>query len=136
MARDRDGGGERGAVDPAGALDVEEPGGEGGAGRAAGDEGVRVARATERAAWTIDASGLLRNARTGSAAFAMDSGASTISMPGVPSTSDRSASPGPNRRIRIPPAAASAAPAATSAGPRSAPLASTATVTVIAGAGS
>ena len=43
IARDRDLRGERGAQDPAVALDVEQPGGERGAGRAGGDERVGVA---------------------------------------------------------------------------------------------
>src|SRR4051812_15836227 len=84
--------------------------------------------ATARAARTIEDSGAARTATTGSAAFAIDTGASTIS---TPSGASPISSAGPNRRTRTPPAAASAAPAATSAGPRSAPLASTATVMLI-----
>src|SRR6478672_2595730 len=80
--------------------------------------------ATARAAWTIDAVGFARTARTGSALLAIDSGASTIS---TPSGAGPSSAAGPNRITRDPRAAASAAPAATSAGPRSAPLQSTAT---------
>ncbi len=80
--------------------------------------------ATARAAITIDASGVARAALAGSAAFAIDTGASTTSTPAGGSPSSAA---GPNRSTRAPRAAASAAPAATSAGPRSAPLQSTAT---------
>src|SRR5271154_6185517 len=80
--------------------------------------------ATATAACTIDASGLARAALTGSELLAIDTGASTTST--SPGTSP-SCSAGPNRITRAPAPAAIAAPAATSAGPRSAPLQSTAT---------
>src|SRR5271157_5591248 len=80
--------------------------------------------ATALAACTIDACGVVRAALAGSALLAIDTGASTISThsPGSPSCSA-----GPNRITRTPLPAAIAAPAATSAGPRSEPLQSTAT---------
>ena len=81
--------------------------------------------ATARVARTIDASGFARLARTGSGALAMETGASTTS---IPSATSPNCSAGPKSTTRTPCWAASAAPAATSAGPRSAPLASTATV--------
>ena len=81
--------------------------------------------ATARVARTIEASGFARLARTGSGALAMETGASTTS---IPSATSPNCSAGPKSTTRIPCCAASAAPAATSAGPRSAPLASTATV--------
>src|SRR4051794_41010069 len=79
--------------------------------------------ATALAACTIDASGVWRTALTGSGALAIDTGASTTSMP---SATSPIWSAGPNRTGVTPRWAAMAAPAATSAGPRSAPLASTA----------
>src|SRR3954447_14405101 len=81
--------------------------------------------ATARTARTIEESGLPRTARAGSGSLAIETGASTTSTPG---TSPSSAA-GPYRITRIPPAAARAAPRATSTGPLSAPLTSTATVT-------
>src|ERR1700679_2105174 len=78
------------------------------------------------AACTIDASGVERTAKAGSAALAIEIGASTTS---TPSGTGPISAAGPNRITRVPAAAAIAAPAATSAGPRSAPPASTATVT-------
>src|SRR3954452_823122 len=81
--------------------------------------------ATALTAWTIDASGMVRAARTGSATLAIDTGASTTSTPSAGSTSPI----GPNSSTRTPSRAAAAAPRATSPGPRSAPFASTATVT-------
>jgi hypothetical protein len=66
---------------------------------------------------------VLRAAPTGSAALAIDIGASTIS---TPSGISPSSAAGPNSSTRAPAAAAIAAPAATSDGPRSAPLQSTA----------
>ena len=83
--------------------------------------------ATALAAWTIEASGVERTAKAGSAALAIDTGAS---MTSTPSGTGPISSAGPNRRTLVPAAAAMAAPAATSAGPRSAPPASTATVTM------
>src|SRR5579872_3420057 len=80
--------------------------------------------ATARAACTIEAEGVLRAAITGSAAFAIETGASTSS---TPAGSSPSCAAGPNSSTRAPCSAASAAPAATSPGPRSAPLQSTAT---------
>src|SRR5437588_6712670 len=80
--------------------------------------------ATARAACTIEASGLLRAASAGSELLAIETGASTISSV---SEGSPSCARGPNRITRAPPATAIAAPAATSAGPRSAPLQSTAT---------
>ena len=78
--------------------------------------------ATARAARTIEASFVERAARAGSAALAIDTGASTtVTWSG---TSPISAA-GPKRMTGTP---ASAAPSATSRAPRSAPLASTATV--------
>src|SRR3954447_13461147 len=81
--------------------------------------------ATALTAWTIDASGMVRAARTGSATLAIDTGASTTSTTSAGSTSPI----GPNSSTRTPSRAAAAAPRATSPGPRSAPFASTATVT-------
>src|SRR3954470_23958009 len=78
-------------------------------------------RATARAARTIEASGVERAARAGSAALAIETGASTTSMPS--GTAPISAA-GPNSVTGTP---ARMAPSATSRGPRSAPLASTAT---------
>jgi hypothetical protein len=83
--------------------------------------------ATALAAWTIEASGVERTANAGSAALAIDTGASTTS---TPSATGPISPWGPNRITCVPAAAAVAAPAATSAGPRSAPPASTATVTI------
>src|SRR6185312_12731984 len=85
--------------------------------------------ATALAAWTIEASGVERTAKAGSAALAIETGASTTS---TPSATDPISPAGPKSRTRVPAAAARAAPAATSAGPRSAPPASTATVTTAA----
>src|SRR5271154_5774277 len=79
--------------------------------------------ATALAAWTIEASGVARAALTGSELLAIDTGASTIC---TPPGSSPSSSAGPKRITRTPALAAIAAPAATSAGPRSAPLQSTA----------
>src|SRR5580704_18108113 len=79
--------------------------------------------ATALAALTIDASGVALAAAAGSALFAIDTGASTTS---TSAGSSPSSSRGPNRIIFDPALAAIAAPAATSAGPRSAPLQSTA----------
>src|SRR5271165_3101872 len=80
--------------------------------------------ATALAACTIEASGVARAAPTGSALLAIDTGASTTSTPAgrLPSCPA-----GPNRITRTPRPTAIEAPAATSAGPRSAPLQSTAT---------
>ena len=69
---------------------------------------------------------------TGSAALAIDTGASTTSTPAGDRRRSRAAGPNSSDADALA-AAASAAPAATSAGPRSAPLASTATVMVIGG---
>src|SRR6185312_3485198 len=80
--------------------------------------------ATALVASTIDASRVVRAAATGSAALAIETGASTTSTPAGGSPSSAA---GPNRSTRAPWAAAIAAPAATSDGPRSAPLQSTAT---------
>src|ERR1700722_19471117 len=85
---------------------------------------------TAIAACTIEACGASRTALIGDGSLAIDSGASTISIPSPPSPS---AAAGPNRITLTPWAAAMRAPAATSEGPRSAPLASTAT-TVTPGA--
>src|SRR3954447_1241603 len=82
--------------------------------------------ATARAAWTIEASGVERAARAGSGALAIETGASTTRT--CPGTSPIS-SAGPKRIAGTP---ACAAPSATSRAPRSAPLASTATVAVMA----
>src|SRR3984893_4483793 len=84
--------------------------------------------ATALAACTIEASGVERAARTGSALLAIDTGASTTS---TPEESSPSSPAGPKRIMRAPCTAAIAAPAATSDGPRSAPLQSTATVTAL-----
>src|ERR1700760_3339976 len=81
--------------------------------------------ATAATARTIEAPGCARTARAGSGALATDSGASTTDTPS--GTAPISAA-GPNRITRTPSAAARAAPRATSAGPLSAPLTSTATV--------
>src|SRR5438270_1083187 len=89
--------------------------------------------ATARAACTIDASGVARTALAGSRLFAIETGASTTCTPGGSSPSSAA---GPNRITRAPSRAAIAAPAATSAGPRSAPLQSTATVTPSGGGAS
>src|SRR6185437_11545346 len=70
--------------------------------------------ATALVASTIDASRVVRAAATGSAAS-------------TPAGGSPSSAAGPNRSTRAPWAAAIAAPAATSDGPRSAPLQSTAT---------
>src|SRR3954468_15964624 len=78
--------------------------------------------ATARAAWTIEASGVDRAARAGSASLAIDTGASTTV---TPSGTSPISSAGPKSRTRTP---ERIAPSATSRGPRSAPLASTATV--------
>src|SRR5436190_22535006 len=83
--------------------------------------------ATALDACTIDASGVERTANAGSAALAIDTGASTTS---TPSGTGPISSAGPNRITPTPAWAARTAPAATSAGPRSAPPASTATVTI------
>src|SRR5271169_2267479 len=80
--------------------------------------------ATARAACTIEASLVVRAALTGSGLLAIDTGASTTSTPAGTSPSSCA---GPNRITRTPPLAAIAAPAATSDGPMSAPLQSTAT---------
>src|SRR5271170_2564634 len=80
--------------------------------------------ATARAACTIEASRVVRAAPTGSGLLAIDTGASTTSTPAGTSPSSCA---GPNRITRTPPLAAIAAPAATSDGPMSAPLQSTAT---------
>src|SRR3954465_8254700 len=79
--------------------------------------------ATAFAARTIEASGVWRTALAGSGALAIDTGASTTS---TPSATSPIAPAGPNSTGVTPWAAAIAAPAAPSAGPRSAPLASTA----------
>ncbi len=79
---------------------------------------------TAATARTIDASGVRRTARAGSASLAIDTGASTTET--CAGTGPISAA-GPNRITRT--FSACAAPRATSAGPRSAPLTSTATVT-------
>src|SRR5271154_3036115 len=80
--------------------------------------------ASALAACTIEASGVERAALTGSGALAIDTGASTTS---TPVGSAPSSAAGPNRITCAPCSLAIAAPAATSAGPRSAPLQSTAT---------
>ena len=80
--------------------------------------------ATALAACMIEASGFARAALAGSELLAIDAGASTTSTSAGSSPSSRE---GPNRITRAPRPAAIAAPAATSAGPRSAPLQSTAT---------
>src|ERR1700712_3225346 len=85
-------------------------------------------RATALAARTIEASGVERTACAGSDALAIETGASITVTPG-PTSPISSAGPYNNTSI-APPAAALVAPAATSAGPRSAPPASTATVTI------
>src|ERR1700730_17077237 len=87
---------------------------------------LKVPAASAAAACTIDASGVARTALAGSALLAMDTGASTTCTSGGSSPSSAA---GPNRITRAPCPAAIAAPAATSVGPRSAPLQSTATVT-------
>ena len=69
---------------------------------------------------------MARTAPTGSGSLAIDTGASWTS---TPSATEPISPAGPNSFTRMPRAAAIAAPAATSAGPRSAPFASTATVT-------
>ena len=71
--------------------------------------------ATARAACTIEASGVLRTALTGSALFAIEIGASTTSTPSGSGPVCNCAA-GPNSSTLAPCAAASAAPAATSAG--------------------
>ena len=73
-------------------------------------------------ACTIEASGVERTARAGSAALAIETGASTTSTPGAGAELARR---GRRAARATPRSAASAAPRATSAGPRSAPLAST-----------
>src|SRR4051812_14354753 len=85
--------------------------------------------ATARAARTIEASGVERAAATGSATLAIETGASTISTNPSGASMSPNWSAGPNSSVRTPWRAAMAAPAPTSAGPRSAPLVSTATVT-------
>src|SRR5436190_9674617 len=82
--------------------------------------------ATARAACTIEASGAERTAIAGSAALAIETGAFTTV---TPSGTVPIRSAGPHSSTRVPPAVARAAPSATSAAPRSAPFASTATVT-------
>ena len=79
--------------------------------------------ATACAARTIEDSGCARAAAAGLGSLAIDSGASITSIPGPAAPSSAA---GPNSSTRTPWAAAMFAPAATSAGPRSAPLASTA----------
>ncbi len=86
--------------------------------------------ATARAACTIEASGVARAARAGSPLLAIETGASISSTPsGSSAGAIPSSETGPNSNTRAPCSAASTAPAATSAGPRSAPFASTATTT-------
>jgi hypothetical protein len=85
--------------------------------------------ATARAACTIEACGIARTAAVGSGLLAIETGASTTSMPGAGAPIWPA---GPNSSTRTPRAAASLAPAATSAAPKSAPLASTATTTTSA----
>ena len=131
-AGDGHGQGQRRPVDAARALDVEQAGGQGGAGGAGRDERVGLARAD--GAGRLDDRGLR--------------GVAARRGPGRPPWRSRPARRRPRRRRRTSPssaaarrgararhrsATASAAPAATSAGPRSAPFASTATVTVIGG---
>src|SRR6266516_4267943 len=82
--------------------------------------------ATALTARTIEASGVERAASAGSAALAMETGASTTFTPAGAAPISAA---GPKRSARVPRSAAIAAPAATSSAPRSAPLASTATVT-------
>ena len=116
---------ERGTVDAARAADVEEAGGERGTGRAAGDERVGVAlgdgarRGHDR--------GVRRRADAprGSAAFAIETGASITSTPPAPVADLVGGPVQEDPHTLLPP---QRAPSATSAGPRSAPLASTATV--------
>src|SRR5205823_8801936 len=81
--------------------------------------------ATALAACTIEACGCALTAPAGSGLLAIETGASTTSTreEGAPSSSA-----GPNRSECTPCSAARAAPAATSAAPKSAPLQSTATV--------
>ena len=115
---------ERRAVDARRAPDVQLPGDERRAGRAVADERLRAPRRRPRARPARSRPPASpRTARTGSGSFAIETGASTISTPppGWPSCAA-----GPNSSTPTPCAAASRAPAATSAGPRSAPLASTA----------
>src|SRR5438874_10190612 len=83
--------------------------------------------AIARAACTIDACGVRRAALAGSAALAIEIEASTTSIPGTPCAASFSSEAGPKSITRAPSPAAISAPAATSAGPRSAPLQSTAT---------
>ena len=126
-AGDRDRDRERRAVDARGALDVEEAGGERGAGRAAADERVGVARGDgARGADDRGVGGRADGARRGRAPWRSRPGRR---RPRRPSATSPNSLGGPEEQRRAPPAAAAtAAPAATSAGPRSAPLASTATV--------
>src|SRR5438552_8349382 len=85
--------------------------------------------ATAFAACTIEACGWALTAPAGSGLLAIEMGASTTSIreDGTPS-----ASAGPNSSECTPCSAARAAPAATSAGPKSAPLQSTATTVAAA----
>ena len=80
--------------------------------------------ATARAACTIEASGVPRTARTGSGSLAIETG--RVDDLDAVAGGRRAAPAGPNSSTSTPCAAAMRAPAATSAGPRSAPLASTA----------
>ena len=127
-ARHRDRQRQRRPVDPAIAAQVEQPGGEGRAGRAAGDQ--RLGTAVGHGLGGLDDRGLR-------------GGADRKRRVGGLGDRDRARRrPRPRRgRLRSPPrdrtgsrgcrpARRSAAPAATSAGPRSAPPASTATVTI------
>ena len=119
--------GERRPVDAARALDVEQAGGERGAGGAAGDERVGAAVGDGRARpGRSRPSASTRTARAGSAALAIETGASTTSTPGRGLDLRRGAEDAAPARRRA--TAASAAPRATSRGPASAPLASSATV--------
>ena len=127
LAGDRDDDRQRGPVHAAGALEGEQRGGERRAGRAAADQRVGLARR--------DRGDRAHDRRLGRAP-------DRARRVGVLGDRDRRvddrhalgrpapiAAAGPNRTTRTPPAAARAAPRATSAGPWSAPLTSTATVT-------
>src|SRR4051794_888796 len=81
--------------------------------------------ATSAAARTIEALSRERTAATGSSSLVTASGASTSSMPGVPSRRESSAA-SPNTRSAIPSRAASRAPSVRAPAPRSAPRPSSA----------
>ena len=118
---------ERRAVDAAVALDLEQAGGERRARRAAADEGVGVAgRDGPDGAHDRGVRGRAHGARGIGGLGDRDRRVDTS----TPSATSPISSAAPNSSTRTPWDAAIAAPAATSAGPRSAPPASTATVTV------